>query len=122
MNLEWLGYLAAVLTTLAFVPQAVTTIRGRDASGISLGMYVVFIVGIVCWFCYGIVLGSWPIILANAVTFVLSAVILVLKLRHVFRGARGHGCRGPACRHILPNQASKSRRSLAPAPSSLHYK
>ncbi len=81
MNLEWLGYLAAVLTTLAFVPQAVKTIRSRDTSGISLGMYVVFIVGIVCWFCYGIVLGSWPMILANAVTFVLAAVILVLKLR-----------------------------------------
>ena len=82
MNLEWLGYLAATLTTLAFVPQAAKTIRSRDTSGISLGMYVVFTVGIVCWFGYGIALGSWPMILANAVTFLLAAVILVLKLRH----------------------------------------
>lgn len=82
MNLEWLGYLAATLTTLAFVPQAVKTIRSRDTSGISLGMYVVFTVGIVCWFGYGIALGSWPMILANAVTFLLAAVILALKLRH----------------------------------------
>jgi len=82
MSLEWLGYVAATLTTLAFVPQAAKTIRSRDTSGISLGMYVVFVVGIVCWFGYGIALGSWPMILANAVTFVLASVILVLKLRH----------------------------------------
>ena len=82
MNLEWIGYLAATLTTLAFVPQAAKTIRSRDTSGISLGMYVVFTIGIVCWFGYGLVLGSWPMILANAVTFVLAAVILALKLRH----------------------------------------
>ena len=82
MNLEWLGYIAATLTTLSFVPQAAKTIRSRDTSGISLGMYVVFTLGIVCWFGYGLVLGSWPMILANAVTFVLAAVILALKLRH----------------------------------------
>jgi MtN3 and saliva related transmembrane protein len=82
MNPEWVGYVAATLTTLAFVPQAIKTIRSRDTRGISLGMYVVFTIGIVCWFGYGLVLGSWPMILANAVTFVLAAVILGLKLRH----------------------------------------
>lgn len=82
MNLEWVGYLAATLTTLSFVPQAVKTIRSRDTSGISLGMYVVFIAGVAFWFGYGVVLGSWPMILANALTFVLAAVILGLKLRH----------------------------------------
>lgn len=82
MNLEWIGYLAATLTTLSFVPQAAKTIRSRDTSGISLGMYVVFTLGIVAWFLYGIALGSWPMIVSNAITFVLAAVILVLKLRH----------------------------------------
>ena len=82
MDLEWIGYIAAILTTLAFVPQAVKTLRSRDTSGISLGMYVVFILGVACWFGYGLVLGSWPMILANAVTFVLAALILALKLRH----------------------------------------
>lgn len=80
--MEWLGYVAATLTTLAFVPQAVQTIRTRDTRGISLGMYVVFTVGIVFWFCYGLALQSWPIIASNAVTFVLAATILGLKLRH----------------------------------------
>ena len=82
MTLEWLGYVAATLTTVAFVPQALKTIRSRDTRGISLGMYVGFIVGIVCWFGYGIALDSWPMIIANAVTFVLAAIILALKLRH----------------------------------------
>lgn len=82
MSLEWLGYVAATCTTLSFVPQAVKTIRTRDTSGISLGMYVVFTFGIVCWFGYGIFLGSWPMIASNAVTFVLAATILALKLKH----------------------------------------
>ena len=82
MSGEWLGYVAATLTTVAFVPQAVKTLRTRDTSGISLGMYVVFTFGIVCWFGYGIFLGSWPMIASNAVTFVLAATILALKLKH----------------------------------------
>ena len=82
MSIEWLGYAAAVLTSIAFVPQALKTIRSRDTSGISLGMYVIFIVGIGFWFLYGLALGSWPMILANITTLLLAAVILGLKIRH----------------------------------------
>ena len=82
MNLEWTGYVAAALTTLAFVPQAVKTIRSRETHAISLGMYVVFTIGIAFWLAYGIALHSWPMIVANVVTFGLSATILGLKLRY----------------------------------------
>ncbi|MBE2210726.1 MAG: SemiSWEET transporter [Xanthomonadaceae bacterium] len=82
MSMEWIGYVAATLTTVAFVPQAIKTIRTRDTRGISLGMYVVFTVGIACWFGYGLVLQSWPMIVSNVITFVLSATILAMKLRH----------------------------------------
>ncbi len=81
-SLEWTGYIAAVLTTVAFVPQAIKTIRTRDTRSISLGMYVVFTIGIGFWLAYGIALGSMPMILSNIVTFALSATILGLKLRH----------------------------------------
>jgi MtN3 and saliva related transmembrane protein len=81
MTGEWLGYVAATLTTLAFVPQAVKTIRSRDTRGISLGMYAVFTIGVGFWLGYGVVLGSWPMIVANIVTLGLSATILGLKLR-----------------------------------------
>lgn len=77
-----MGYAAAALTTASFVPQAAKTIRSRDTRGISLAMYVVFTIGIAFWFCYGISLHSWPMVVANAITFALAATILALKLRY----------------------------------------
>lgn len=82
MDMEWAGYVAAAMTTLAFVPQALKTIRTRDTRSISLGMYVVFTVGIGFWLLYGIALNSMPMILSNIVTFLLSGTILALKLKH----------------------------------------
>ena len=79
---ETIGYIGATLTTLSFLPQAVMTIRTRETRGISLGMYAVFTVGVACWLAYGIVLGSWPMILSNIVTLGLSSTILALKLRY----------------------------------------
>ena len=81
MNPEWLGAVAATLTTVSFVPQALKAIRSRETRGISLLMYAVFTLGIAFWFAYGIALGSWPMIVSNAITFALAATILVLKLR-----------------------------------------
>ena len=80
MDMTWTGYVAATLTTLAFVPQALKTLRTRDTRSISLGMYVVFTVGVVFWLAYGFVLQSWPMIVANLVTLVLSLAILGMKL------------------------------------------
>ena len=77
-----MGYAAATLTTAAFAPQAVKTIRTRDTTGMSLWMYVMFTSGVACWLVYGIVSDSWPMIVANAVTLPLAGSILVLKLRH----------------------------------------
>ncbi len=82
LNLEWTGYIAAVMTTLAFVPQAIKTIRSKDTRSISLGMYVVFTIGIGFWLIYGIALNSLPMILSNIVTFLLSGTILAMKLKH----------------------------------------
>ena len=76
------GFLAAVLTTAAFVPQAWHTFTTRDVSGISLGMYSVFTAGVACWLVYGLLLGAWPIVIANCVTLALAAGILVMKLRY----------------------------------------
>lgn len=82
MTGEWIGYVAAFLTTVSFIPQAVKTIRTRDTRGISVGMYAVFTVGVACWFGYGLVLGSWPMIVSNVITLALSGTILALKLRY----------------------------------------
>lgn len=76
-----LGYLAASLTTLSFVPQAVRVIRTRDTRAISVVSYTMFCAGIALWLAYGLALGSMPIILANAITLVLASTVLALKLR-----------------------------------------
>ena len=78
---ELIGALAALLTTAAFVPQVIRTIRTRDTRGISLGMYLMFCSGVALWAIYGAMLGSWPIITANGITLVLALVVLWFKLR-----------------------------------------
>ena len=80
MNTDLLGYTAAALTTCSFVPQAVLTLRTRDTRGISLGMYSAFTLGVALWLVYGLMLGEWPIIVANTVTLALAATILVTKI------------------------------------------
>jgi MtN3 and saliva related transmembrane protein len=79
---EFIGYLAAFLTTASFVPQAWHTFTTRDVSGISLGMYSAFTLGIACWLIYGLLLGAWPIVIANLITLALATTILVMKLRY----------------------------------------
>jgi MtN3 and saliva related transmembrane protein len=83
--MDWVkivGYLAAVATTIAFLPQAFHTIKTKDTRGISLGMYLVFTFGVVMWLLYGIFMRDIPIISANTVTLVLSVIILVYKLKY----------------------------------------
>lgn len=75
-----LGYAAAFLTTIAFVPQALKSWRTRDLSGISLPMYTLFTMGVALWLGYGVAIDSLPVIVANAITFVLAFVVLCLKI------------------------------------------
>jgi MtN3 and saliva related transmembrane protein len=79
---DLIGYLAAGLTTLSFLPQALHTFRTRDVSGISLGMYATFTTGVALWLVYGVLLGAWPLIAANGLTLVLALAILLMKLRY----------------------------------------
>ena len=77
-----LGYLAATLTTVAFVPQAWRTFRTKDVSGISLRMYGIFTLGIAVWLAYGIVLRQPPMMVANSLSLVLACAVLVMKLKY----------------------------------------
>ena len=79
---DLVGYLAAILTTCSFVPQAWHTFRTRDVSGISLGMYSVFACGVALWLAYGLLLAAWPIVAANVITLGLALAILGMKLRY----------------------------------------
>lgn len=79
---DTIGTIAAILTTSSFLPQVIHTFRSKDARGISLGMYSVFITGVTCWLIYGLLLQAWPIVVANAITISLALAILVMKLRY----------------------------------------
>jgi MtN3 and saliva related transmembrane protein len=79
--IDTIGSVAAALTTLSFVPQAWQTFKTRDVSGISLGMYAAFTLGVALWLVYGLLISAWPIIIANVITLVLALAILWMKLR-----------------------------------------
>jgi MtN3 and saliva related transmembrane protein len=75
-----IGYVAGALTTISFVPQAIKVIRTKDTHGISLWMYVIFVSGISFWLLFGVLTGSWQIIIPNCVTLTLALTILAMKI------------------------------------------
>ncbi|PKO61925.1 MAG: hypothetical protein CVU24_06485 [Betaproteobacteria bacterium HGW-Betaproteobacteria-18] len=79
---DLIGTIAAVLTTVSFLPQALHTFRTKDVRGISLGMYSAFTLGVAMWLVYGLMLGAWPVVIANVITLALACTILVMKLRY----------------------------------------
>lgn len=80
--LDGIGSIAATLTTVAFVPQVWQVWRTRHTHDISLGMYAIFTCGVAMWLVYGLLLGAWPIIIANAITLLLAGAVLTMKLRY----------------------------------------
>jgi len=89
MNMiELVGALAGTLTTIAFIPQVVKTWRSGSAQDISLFMFLLFSTGVGLWLVYGIAIHSVPVIVANAITFMLALSILGLKIRHLLHERR----------------------------------
>ena len=78
---ETLGFIAAILTTVSFIPQVAKVWRTHSVQDISLWMYSLFTLGVALWFLYGCAIGSLPVMLANGVTLLLAASILVAKVR-----------------------------------------
>ncbi len=80
--LEILGFVAAILTTLCWLPQTVKTIRTKETRSLSLLAQSALTVGVVLWLAYGLLIGNAPIILSNAISLVLVTTILAMKLRY----------------------------------------
>ncbi len=81
-TIEIIGSVAAVLTTLSFIPQAWQTFKTKDVSGISLPMYSMFTTGVLLWLVYSVALQSWPMIVSNCITAPVALAILSMKLRY----------------------------------------
>ena len=76
-----IGSIAAVLTTVSFVPQVVKVVRERQTAGISLAMYGLFTAGVGLWMIYGLLIHSPPVYAANGITLALASIVLVMKIR-----------------------------------------
>ncbi len=77
-----IGLAGAALTTAAFVPQALKTLREKSTGDISLAMYITMNLGVALWLAYGIAIGDLPVIIANSVTIIFTGTILFLKIKY----------------------------------------
>ena len=80
MNVEIIGFVAALLTTSAFVPQVVKVWKSKSSKGVSVSMYLVLLLGVFLWGVYGYLIDSMSIMIANTVTGLLQLMILILIL------------------------------------------
>ena len=85
-NIEFLGYIAAILTTTAFLPQLIKTIKTKKANDVSFVTLLMFICGVCFWIIYGYEISSVPILIANLITFILNVLILISKIFY----SKGH--------------------------------
>ena len=81
-SIDILGYIAATLTTIAFLPQVIKTWRSRSAKDVSLVMMITFSIGVFLWLLYGLAIQAMPVILANATTLILALLIVILKIKY----------------------------------------
>ena len=76
------GFIAAILTTSAFLPQVIKTIREKNTKSLSLPMYLILTSGLLLWLTYGILIKDWALIIANSITGVLALIILVAIIKY----------------------------------------
>ena len=79
--IDWAGSTAATLTSIAFIPQVWKIWRTSHTADISLGMYILFTIGVALWLVYGILIESWPVIAANSFTLALAGAVLAMKIK-----------------------------------------
>lgn len=81
--MDFIGYIAAFCTTVAFIPQALKVYKTKRTKDLSLGMFSIFSFGVFCWFLYGVHIEDTPVIVANTITFILAFYIFVIKLKNL---------------------------------------
>lgn len=80
--IDVLGYTSATLTTIAFLPQIIKTVQTKSAKDVSMGMFVLFTIGVFLWIIYGILTRTYPVLIANAVIFCLALSQIILKIKY----------------------------------------
>ncbi|MDA9426268.1 MULTISPECIES: SemiSWEET transporter [Bradyrhizobium] len=80
--IKLIGFAAATCTTVAYAPQAIKVWKTRSTGDISLGMFLVMVLGLALWLVYGLLSGDAPLVAANAITMLLAGGILFMKLKY----------------------------------------
>ena len=79
---ELIGFMAGFCMAITFIPQSIKTIRTKDTKSISLISFMIYNLSCILWFVYGVLLGSYPMMIFNVITFVFAFTILILKIKH----------------------------------------
>lgn len=88
MNIEIIGYVAAVLTTSSFLPQVIKVWKSKSSKGVSVAMYIVMLTGVILWGIYGYCVGSKSVLMANLVAGILQAMILIIIFKNKRKNPR----------------------------------
>lgn len=89
-HINHIGFIAACLTSMAFVPQVIKVIRDKQTDGISLPMYLIFVSGVIFWIIYGLLIKDMAIIMANVITFSLAFPVLIMVIKNRNQGVEKH--------------------------------
>lgn len=81
--IEILGFTAALLTTISFLPQAIKVWKTRSAEDLSLAMFLLFTIGVFLWLIYGLMINNYPVIISNSFTLVFALSILAFKVKEI---------------------------------------
>lgn len=82
VQIEIIGFIAAILTTVSFLPQVYKIWKTKSAESVSLSMFLLFFIGVALWFVYGLLLGSISMIVANTITGILALMIVYFKFKY----------------------------------------
>ena len=77
---EIVGFAAATLSTIAFLPQVIKTWKSRSARDVSYALLLTFSTGCFCWVIYGYQADAKPVMIANSFTLALNLAILTMKI------------------------------------------
>ncbi|MFN7117694.1 MAG: SemiSWEET family sugar transporter [Saprospiraceae bacterium] len=80
--LNYVGYVAGTFTTASVLPQVIKTWRTKEASDVSISMYIIYLIGAILWVIYGFIKSDWSIIITNGITCLLNIIMLVLKIKY----------------------------------------
>jgi MtN3 and saliva related transmembrane protein len=80
--IDIIGFIAGGLTTIAFLPQVIKTLREKRSRDIALGLCILNAGAGLLWTSYGFLADKLPLIIPNAIGSALGLSLLYLKIKY----------------------------------------